>query len=62
MGYSERQSRERCAFHISNWDLLPTAVAEASNQQAFVDVLENNVIKPLRTLKVNISFVGASLF
>lgn len=49
-------------FHILNCDLLLTAVAEASTQQAFVDVLENYVIKPLRTLKVSISFVGASLF
>ncbi|KAH8984618.1 hypothetical protein EDB92DRAFT_1886263, partial [Lactarius akahatsu] len=28
-------------------------VAEASTQQAFVDILDNDVIKPLRTLKVS---------
>ncbi|KAH9024574.1 hypothetical protein EDB85DRAFT_2181507 [Lactarius pseudohatsudake] len=29
----------------------PTSVAEASTQQAFVDILDNDVIKPLTTLK-----------
>ncbi|KAH9017970.1 hypothetical protein EDB85DRAFT_1897394 [Lactarius pseudohatsudake] len=32
-------------------DDLRRAVAEASTQQAFVDILDNDVIKPLRTLK-----------
>ncbi|KAH9008371.1 hypothetical protein EDB85DRAFT_2283815 [Lactarius pseudohatsudake] len=34
-------------------DDLRRAVAEASTQQAFVDILDNDVIKPLRTLKVS---------
>ncbi|KAH8996989.1 hypothetical protein EDB86DRAFT_3243261 [Lactarius hatsudake] len=34
-------------------DDLKRAVAEASTQQAFVDILDNDVIKPLRTLKVS---------
>jgi len=33
--------------------LEPTAVAVANTQQAFVDVLDNDVIKPLATLKVS---------
>ncbi|KAI9453219.1 hypothetical protein BJY52DRAFT_1189777 [Lactarius psammicola] len=32
------------------WD-KSTAVAEANTQQAFVDILDNDVIKPLKTLK-----------
>ncbi|KAH9032134.1 hypothetical protein EDB85DRAFT_1890798 [Lactarius pseudohatsudake] len=31
--------------------MWPTVVAEASAQQAFVDILDNDAIKPLRTLK-----------
>ena len=40
-------------FHILNRVLELIAVAEASAQQTFVDVLDNDVIKPLRTLKIS---------
>jgi len=33
--------------------LGPTAVAEANTQQAFVDILDNDVIKPLANLKAS---------
>ena len=33
--------------------LEPTVVAEASTQQTFVDILDSDVINPLRTLKVS---------
>ena len=49
-------------FHMSNSGLVPTAIAEVSTKEAFVDVLENYVIKPLGTLKVSISFGQVSLF
>ena len=39
-------------LHILNRALEPTAFAEANAQQAFVDILNINVIKPLATLKV----------
>ena len=58
-----RDNLERGArFQVLNCGLVPTAIAEASTQQTFVDVLENYVIKPLRTLKVSIVLVWASLF
>ncbi|KAH9017672.1 hypothetical protein EDB85DRAFT_2015103, partial [Lactarius pseudohatsudake] len=40
-------------LHTLNCGLRLTAVAEASTQQAFVDIVDNDVIKPLRTLKVS---------
>ncbi len=40
-------------MHILNCDLEPTAVAEARTKQAFVDILDNDVIRPLTTLKVS---------
>ncbi len=40
-------------LHILNCGLEPTAVAEANTQQAFVDILDNDVIKPLTTLKAS---------
>ena len=33
--------------------MMLTGVAEASTQQAFVDILDNDVIKPLQILKVS---------
>ncbi len=39
--------------HILNCCLEPTVVAEANTQQAFVDILDNDVIGPLTTLKVS---------
>ena len=33
--------------------LEPIAISEASTQQTFVDILDSDVIKPLRTLKVS---------
>ena len=38
---------------ILNHVLEPTAVAEASTQQTFVDNLDNDVIKPLGAWKVS---------
>ncbi|KAH9030232.1 hypothetical protein EDB83DRAFT_2554982 [Lactarius deliciosus] len=38
-------------LHTLNFGLWLTTIAEASTQQAFVDILDNDVIKPLRTLK-----------
>ena len=40
-------------LRILNCGLVLTAVAEAKAQQAFVDILDNDVIKPLGTLKVS---------
>ena len=42
----------------------PTAIAEVNTQQAFVDILDNDVIEPLATFKVSkISFsIQVSLF
>ncbi len=40
-------------LHVLNCGLEPTAVAEANTQQAFVDILDNDVIKPLSVLKVS---------
>lgn len=40
-------------MHIFCGGQDPTSVTEADTQQAFVDILDNDVIKPLRTLKVN---------
>lgn len=39
-------------LHIFSCGQDPTSVTEADTQQAFVDILDNDVIKPLRTLKV----------
>ena len=38
-------------MHILNCGLEPTAVAEANTQQAFVDILDNDVIKPLKNVE-----------
>ncbi|KAH9175094.1 hypothetical protein EDB89DRAFT_2227617 [Lactarius sanguifluus] len=49
-----RDNLERGAgFHNlnSNCSLEPTIVAEAKNRQCFVDILDNDVIKPLGALK-----------
>ncbi|KAH9049291.1 hypothetical protein EDB83DRAFT_2522836 [Lactarius deliciosus] len=47
-----RDSLERgTRFHILNFYPEPTAAAEADTQQAFVDMLDNDIIKPLTTLK-----------
>jgi hypothetical protein len=43
-------------LHILRCGLEPTRVVEANTQQAFVDILDNDVIKPLRTLKVSQEF------
>jgi hypothetical protein len=40
-------------LHILNCGLEPIAIAEANNQQAFVDILDNDVIKPLTRQKVS---------
>jgi hypothetical protein len=39
-------------FHILNCGPELTGIAEANTQQSFVDILDNDVIKSLRTLKV----------
>ena len=39
-------------LHILDRVLEPISVSEASTQQAFVDILDNDVIKPLKSLKV----------
>ena len=50
-------------LHILDRVLEPTGVAEANTQQAFVDILDNDVIKPLKTLKVSHAwFTRTSLF
>jgi hypothetical protein len=50
-------------LHILKCGREPTAVAEANTKQAFVDILDNDVIEPLTTLKVRlILFWRASLF
>jgi hypothetical protein len=53
MGESERQSRKRYAFGYSKPWPEPTAIAEADAKQAFMDILDVDVIKPLATFKVN---------
>ena len=40
-------------FHILNCGPEPIAVAEANIQQAFVDILNNEVIRPLVSLEVS---------
>jgi hypothetical protein len=40
-------------LNILNFGPEPTAVAEANAKQAFVDILDIDVIKPLATFKVN---------
>ena len=40
-------------FTSQTVSLEPTAIAEASTQQTFIDILDNDVIKPLRKLKVS---------
>ena len=45
----ERGTRERVLI----CDMMLTGVAEASTQQAFVDILDKDVIKPLQILKVS---------
>ena len=40
-------------MHILKCGQEPTAVAEANTKQAFVDILDNDVIKPLTTWKVS---------
>jgi hypothetical protein len=50
-------------LHILDRALEPISVSEASTQQAFVDILDNDVIKPLKLLKVSQSWFGrAPLF
>ena len=39
-------------LYILNGDLEPTGFTEVDTQQAFVDILENDVIKPLMKMKV----------
>ncbi|KAI9439452.1 hypothetical protein BJY52DRAFT_529930 [Lactarius psammicola] len=38
-------------LRILNCGSEPTAIAEANTQQAFLDILDNNIVKPLGTLK-----------
>ena len=45
-------------LHILDSVLEPTGVAEANTQQAFVDVLDNDVIQLLQTLKVSQVWFG----
>jgi hypothetical protein len=40
-------------LHILNYDLELRSIAEANVQQAFVDILDNDVINPLVSLKVS---------
>ena len=40
-------------FHIVKCGLGQTAFTEAHTQQAFVDILDNDVIKPLTMLKAS---------
>jgi hypothetical protein len=40
-------------LHGLSFSLRPTDTAEANTQQAFVDILDNDVIKPLVTFKVS---------
>jgi hypothetical protein len=49
-------------LNILNFDLEPTSIAEVNAKRAFVDILDNGIIKPLATFKVyeNISFVCPS--
>jgi len=46
-----------CSY-ILDRALEPTGVAEASTQQAFVDILDNDVIKPLKLMKVSQAWFG----
>jgi hypothetical protein len=49
--------------HILDRVLGPISFSEANTQQAFVDILDNDVIKPLKSLKVGQAwFVRAYLF
>jgi hypothetical protein len=49
-----RDSLERgTRSHVLICELVLTGVAEANTQQAFVDILDNDVIKPLQILKVS---------
>ena len=45
----ERGTRSRVLI----CDTMLTGLAEANTQQAFVDILDNDVIKPLQILKVS---------
>ena len=40
-------------MHILNYGLELRSIAEANIQQAFVDILDNDVIKPLVSLKAS---------
>ena len=40
-------------LHILNCGLGSIAAAEANTQQAFVDILDNDVIRPLTTFKAS---------
>ena len=44
-----------CTYYIPSCGLRLAAIAEANtqSQQAFLDVLDNDVIKPLATLKAS---------
>ena len=54
--------RGMCYAHFK-LQLGRTGIAEANTQQAFVDILDNDVIEPLATFNVNkISFMQVSLF
>jgi hypothetical protein len=49
-----RDSLERgTQLHFLQSIVGPTAEADANTQQAFVDILGNDVIKPLEVLKVS---------
>ena len=39
-------------LHTLNGDLEPTGLTEVNTRKAFVNILENDVIKPLTRLKV----------
>ena len=50
-------------LHILDRVLEPISVSEASTKQTFVDILEKEVIEPLKSLKVGQAWFGwASLF
>ena len=40
-------------MHILNYDVELRSIAESNIQQAFVDILDNEVIKPLASLKAS---------
>ena len=48
-------------LYILNCSLEHTAVTEANIQQAFVNILDDGVINPLRTLKVSQEHLGSLL-